>query len=91
MREFLQIFFLDHMKYRDLVLHSLSLVDASLPELHLMSIDLLTVFLRNISLGSEEDVLTSTTHAQFTAENVQLGHPTLGKKVLCECRGWQVG
>ena len=79
--------FLDHVKYRDLVLESLSLVDASLPELHLMNVDLLTLFLRNVGMSSEGRMSVSmvvspvgSAHIQFPAEGA--AHPpTLNKKV----------
>ena len=89
LKEFLKVLFLDHTKYRDLVLQSLSLVDASLPELHLMSVDLLTVFLRNIGSRPPEGEcgMSASTmspvgaaHVQFTVEGA-MHHPTLSKKV----------
>lgn len=81
--------FLDHIKYRDLVLQSLSLVDASLPELHLMSVDLLTLFLRNVgssppegerSMSANTMSPVGAAHVQFTVEGAMY-HPTLSKKV----------
>ena len=93
LKEFLKVLFLDHVKYRDLVLQSLSLVDASLPELHLMSVDLITVFLRNVgssppegersmsvSIVSPAGAGAGATHVQFTVEGAT-HHPTLSKKV----------
>ena len=93
LKEFLKVLFLDHVKYRDLVLQSLSLVDASLPELHLMSVDLITVFLRNvgssppegehsmsISIVSPAGTGTGAAHVQFTVEGAT-HHSTLSKKV----------
>ena len=93
-KEFLKVLFLDHVKYRDLVLQSLSLVDASLPELHLTSVDLLTVFLRNVHVGGspsdqgERSMSASLMSpvggagaAHVAVEGGASHHPALSKKV----------
>ena len=87
-KEFLKVLFLDHVKYRDLVLQSLSLVDASLPELHLMSVDLLTVFLRNVGSRAPEGERSMSTSVMSPIGGGSTGavegavhHPTLSKKV----------